>query len=229
MIELHIGNKNYSSWSLRPWVLMRQLGIPFVERLHPFPPNGDGQAIRALSPSGKVPCLVDDAVGLVVWDSLAIAEYLHERFPGVWPEDRAARVFARCAAAEMHSGFAALRSVCSMSCGVRVRLSETGPALQLDLERLAALLSAGLTRFGGPFLAGASFSAADAFYAPVAFRAQTYHLELPEPAGGYLARLLDLPAMREWYEAALGEPWREPEHDADTLRHGALEADLRGG
>ena len=225
MLELHIANKNYSSWSLRPWVLLRELGLPFVERLHAFEPDSDWSDFRALSPSGKVPCLVDGDV--VVWDSLAIVEYLHERFPTVWPSDSTRRAWARSAAAEMHSGFSVLRSSCSMSCGLRVRLHEISPPLQADLDRLAALLADGLGRFGGPFVAGPSFTAVDAFFAPVAFRMQSYHLDLPEPARAYMLRLLALPSMVEWYAAALAEPWREVAHDADCLAAGTLLADLR--
>lgn len=224
-MELHITNKNYSSWSLRPWVLMRVVGIPFDERLHPLEPAGDWRALRALSPTGKVPVLVDGDV--VVWDSLAIVEYLHEHFPGVWPADATARAWARSAAAEMHSSFGTLRTQCSMSCGVRVRLTTVGPDLQRDIDRVASLWATGLARFGGPWLAGASFTAVDAFFAPVAFRAQTYGLALPEVAAAYAARLRELPAMREWYEAGVAEPWRDEPHDADTLGFGELVADLR--
>ena len=215
MYRLSITNKNYSSWSLRPWLLLRQLGIPFDEQLVPLPEDGSDPfpAFRAVSPTGRVPCPHDGAT--VVWDSLAIAEYLAERHPGVWPTDPRARAWARCAAAEMHAGFGALRSQCSMSCGIRVRLDAIGPALARDLSRLGELWSEGLSRFGGPFLAGATFTAADAFFGPVAFRIQTYGLRLDEPAQGYAARLVALPAMRAWYDAALAERWREPAHEAE--------------
>jgi glutathione S-transferase len=221
---LHIGNKNYSSWSLRPWVLLEALEIPFEERMHVF---GPGFAARtgARSPTGKVPCLDHD--GRVVWDSLAIAEYLAERHPGVWPTDPDARAWARCAAAEMHSGFAALRETCSMSCGVRMQLHARPAALDRDLERLAALWTEGLRRFGGPFLAGATFGAVDASFCPVGFRVQTYGLELPDEAQGYAQRLLALPAMQRWYAAALAEPWRDTPHEQEIARAGRLLADLR--
>jgi glutathione S-transferase len=226
MLELHIANKNYSSWSLRPWVMLRELAIPFSERLHPFEPEGDWRELRAISPSGRVPCLVDDDV--VVWDSLAIVEYLHERFGGVWPAARIPRAWARSAAAEMHSGFATLRARCSMSCGIRMRLREIPGTLQADIDRVAALVADGLSRHGGPYLAGDRFSAADAFFTPVAFRVQSYQLDLPEPSRAYMGRLLGLPSMREWYEAALAEPWREEAHEAECLQYGVLIADLRG-
>jgi glutathione S-transferase len=228
MYELYIANKNYSSWSLRPWLLMRQLEIPFRERFMPFPTGGAGAGhpdhpFRAFSPSGRVPCLHDGAT--VVWDSLAIAEYLAERHPGVWPADAGARAWARSAAAEMHAGFGALRERCSMSCGIRVRLDEIPPDLAADLARLSELWRDGLARFGGPFLAGAAFTAVDAFFGPVAFRVQTYGLPLDEVSAAYAARLLALPPMRAWYEGALAETFRDPGHE--TLAGGTLIEDLR--
>jgi glutathione S-transferase len=225
MYSLHIANKNYSSWSLRPWVLMRTLGIAFTEQILPFEPGSNRERFRRFSPNGKVPCLVDQ--GVAVWDSLAIAEYLAERHPGIWPADPAARAWARCAAAEMHSGFAALREICSMSCGVRVQLHEQSPELRQDLERLQELWSDGLARFGGPFLADSAFTTVDAFFAPVAFRIQTYGLVLDGAAGAYAARLLTLEAMRQWYAEALGETWRDESHDAQTRHVGTLLADYR--
>lgn len=225
MYVLHIANRNYSSWSLRPWLLLEELGIPFEERLHRFQPGGSAEAFRRFSPTGRVPCLVDGA--LTVWDSLAITEYLAERHTGVWPEDAAARAWARCAAAEMHSGFGALREQCSMNCGIRARLHAVTPALHADLARLEQLWSDGLGRWDGPWLAGPAFSAVDAFFAPVAFRIQTYGLGLPEDAAAYASRLLELPGMRRWYAAALKEPWRDAEHEADVPRWGVITADLR--
>lgn len=225
MLTLFIANKNYSSWSLRPWVLMSELGIPFEEMLVPFGQGSNWHAFRKFSPSGRVPCLHDgDAV---VWDSLAIAEHLAENHPAVWPSDPAARSWARSAAAEMHAGFAALRNRCGMSCGVRVRLRETEPALKADIERIGELWCEGLTRFGGPFLAGKAFTAADAFFAPVAFRVQTYGLELPDAAADYARRLLALPSMRRWYDAALAETWRDEAHEEETRLNGEILEDLR--
>jgi len=225
MYELYIGNKNYSSWSLRPWVLMRELAIPFVEHVVTFDPGTSWTKFRAFSPSGKVPCLVDG--GAVAWDSMGIAEYLAERHAGVWAKDPPARAWARCAAAEMHSGFGALRQSCSMNCGLRVKLGEVSPALQRDLDRVDELWSEGLRRFDGPFLAGHAFTAVDAFYAPVAFRVRTYGLALSEAAAGYALRLLALPAMREWDAAALAEPWRDEEHEVDAMQGATLIEDLR--
>lgn len=161
MYDLYVANKNYSSWSLRPWVLMRQLEIPFTEHLIPFGNTASWDGFRKVSPSGKVPCLVD--AGTVVWDSLAIVEYLAERHPAVWPVNSSARAWARSAAAEMHSGFNELRNRCSMSCGLRIRLNEIPAVLERDIARVGALWSDGLRRFGGPFLSGRAFSAVDAF------------------------------------------------------------------
>ena len=224
MYTLHIGNKNYSSWSLRPWVLMRTLGIPFEEKLHVFGPGFKAKESGG-SPSGKVPCLHHDA--RIVWDSLAIAEYLAERHPGVWPANDDARAWARSAAAEMHSGFGALRNDCSMSCGVRVQLHKHSDALRADLRRLAELWGEGLGRFGGPFLAGKDFGAVDAFFCPVAFRVQGYGLELPAPAAAYVKRLLALDSMKEWYRAALAEPFRDEPHEVEIAQMGRITQDLR--
>ncbi len=225
MYQLHIGNKNYSSWSLRPWVLMRALGIPFEEHLVPFHDREAWERYRKVSPSGLVPLLVDG--NMSVWDSLAIVEYLAERHDGVWPQDSAARAFARSAAAEMHSGFSTLRNVCGMNIGIRVELSEEPAALKADLARLAALWGEGLSRFGGPFLAGGSFTAADAFFCPVAFRVQTYGLELDETSRAYVETLLAQPAMREWYDAGLSEGFRDWPHEDEVDRFGRIVEDLR--
>jgi glutathione S-transferase len=225
MYELHIANKNYSSWSLRPWVLLKALDIPFAEVIHPFPETGVWDNYRRFSPSGKVPCLVDG--GRVIWDSLAITEYIAEACAEVWPADKEARTWARCAAAEMHSGFQALRNNCGMSCGVRISLSGISEALQKDVNRIDELWSQGLDRFGGPFLAGSQFTAVDAFFAPVVFRAQTYQLPLGSKAQAYLAHMLALPAMQDWYTQALAETWREPAHEQEVLDAGTLLVDMR--
>jgi glutathione S-transferase len=228
MYQLHIANKNYSSWSLRPWLLLSELGIPFEERQVTFA-QGDGaswQAFRAFSPSGKVPCLRDG--DMVVWDSLAIAEYLAERHADVWPSDQVARAWARCAAAEMHSGFSALRNQCGMNCGLRIRLPDALPAaLRTDIARIDELWSEGLARFGGPFLAAAQFGAVDAFFAPVAFRIQTYGLTLGAAATAYAQRLLQLPGMRRWYAASLQETWRDEAHEQEARQSGSVWQDLR--
>jgi len=163
MYELFIANKNYSSWSLRPWVLMKALGIPVEERLIRFAsPEESRQAFLKFSPSGKVPCLKDGDTA--VWDSLAIAEFLAERHAGVWPGDANARAWARSAAAEMHSGFQSLRGTCNMNCGIRVKMKVVPEGVTQDLAQLDALWSDGLKKFGGPFLAGKDFTNADAFF-----------------------------------------------------------------
>jgi glutathione S-transferase len=224
MYELHIGNKNYSSWSLRPWVLLKALGIPFIERQHYF---GEGPGFSTFSPTALVPALVDGPT--TVWDSLAIAEYVFEDHPAVWPANKAARAFARSAAAEMHSGFSTLRNICSMSVGIRVKLHDTPPALMRDLARIDALWTAGLTNFGGPYLAGDAFTAVDAFFAPVAFRIQTYGagFELSHTARAYVDRVLALPAMIEWYEGGLAETQRDLPHEAEIEASGEIIADFR--
>ena len=223
---LHIANKNYSSWSLRTWSLMKTLNLPFEESVHPFPMGGGPCGFETFSPSGKVPLLEDGEH--TVWDTLAIAEYLAEQHPSVWPADTKARAWARSAAAEMHSGFGQLRKTCPMSCGVRVTLHQPLPSgLLIDLQRLQTLWTQGLHSFGGPFLAGNQFTAVDAFFCPVAFRVQTYGLPLSEACQAYVDNLLALPAMQAWYQAALKEPWIEPAHDADVLAFGALLQDHR--
>lgn len=225
MQTLYIANKNYSSWSLRPWVLMKELGIPFEERLIPFKDEANWSAYRAICPSGKVPCLIDDAV--TVWDSVAITEYLAEHHEGVWPTDAVARAWARCAVAEMHSGFPTLREICSMNIGLRIRLKATNPALRKDIDRIDALWSDGLRRFGGPFLAGDTFTAVDAFYTPVAFRVQTHGLPMSREAESYVLRLLSLASMTQWQSEALKEAWRDPDHEQEALESGDVLADHR--
>lgn len=226
MYILHIANKNYSSWSLRPWVLMKTLGIPFEERLHRFPYDTPSYPeFIKFAPSGLVPVLEDE--GDKAWDSLGIVGYLAERHPGVWPADPHARTWARSAAAEMHSGFGTLRNACGMNVGIRVRRPVITPALQRDLDRLDALWTEGLGRFGGPFLAGENFTAVDAFFCPVAFRAQTYGLPFGKGSMDYITRLLNLPAMQDWYSAGLAEDFREINHERETTDANEVIADYR--
>jgi glutathione S-transferase len=225
MYVLHIGNKNYSSWSLRPWVLMQTLGIPFTERQWVFAAQGNRERFRSFSPTGLVPCLHDGSN--VVWESLAIVEYLAERHAGVWPQHGRARAWARSATAEMHGGFGALRNGCSMNCGVRAHMHSISAPLAADMQRLDELWSEGLRHFGGPYLAGASFGAVDAFFAPVAFRTQTYALPFGTAATAYVARLLALPAMQQWYRDGVAEIWREPGHEEEVRQAGTITADYR--
>jgi glutathione S-transferase len=225
MYTLHIANKNYSSWSLRPWALLRELKIPFTENLIPFHREAEWAAYRRIAPNGKVPCLVDGDI--TVWESLAIVEYLAERHAGIYPEATDARAWSRSACAEMHAGFTELRNRCSMSCGVRVQLHDATAALTQDLSRIGALWNDGLEQFGGPFLAGAAFTAVDAFFAPVVFRLQTYGLTLDSAPMAYAARMLELASLRAWYEQGLREPWRDGAHDEEIARHGQVMQDLR--
>jgi glutathione S-transferase len=226
MYQLYIANKNYSSWSLRTWLLMRELRISFQESPILFGDSAAWEAYRKVSPTGKVPCLVDGAV--VVWESLAIMEYLAERHAGVWSSDLVTRAWARSAAAEMHAGFPELRRRCPMSCGVRVNLDQMTPELERDLGRIEQLWSDGLARFGGPYLAGAAFSAVDASFAPVVFRIQTYGLNLDHTAASYVSRMLGLPGMKEWYTDSLYAMQRDEAHDAAVMQAGKLTQDLRG-
>jgi glutathione S-transferase len=222
MYTLHIANKNYSSWSLRPWLLMKVLNIPFKEQLTAFKGPID---FKDFSPTGKVPCLIDN--DLIVWESLAIIEYLYEKHSSVWPTSTIARAWARCAAAEMHAGFNALRSQCPMNCGVRVRMNTINKALEKDIARIDELWSEGLSHFKGPFLAGENFSAVDAFFAPVVFRVQGFGLTLSPKAKQYAELILDLPAMKAWQQQAIAEIWRDPDHEAETLAAGAIISDHR--
>ena len=213
MIQLYIGNKNYSSWSMRSWVLMRQTGIEFEEvmlRFDGFTPDTQfKQEVRRLNPVEKVPVLVHD--GLVVWDTLAIAEYLAEQFPQrqLWPADRVARARARSICAEMHSGFGALRNACPMN--IEARLPKVGalalrdqPAVRADLQRIVSMWSGLLAEHGGPMLFG-TFSIADAYYAPVVMRLKTYALPVPADVTAYMDRVCALPGVKSWIDQALVE------------------------
>ena len=225
---LYIGNKHYSSWSLRPWVLLSQLEIDFQEELVPFDDGLLGSSyerFRQFSPTGLVPCLHDAENW--VWESLAIVEYLADRHPGVWPTDPAAKAWARSATAEMHAGFSALRNQCPMAVGLRIRLADKNADLDKDLKRLAELWQQGLDRFGGPYLAGDTFTAVDAFFCPVAYRVQTYNLTEHAVINNYSQQILQLPAMQAWTEAALTETWREPAHEEELAALGEITADLR--
>ncbi len=212
---LHIGEKNYSSWSARPWILMRQAGIPFTERLASLAPDAGKAARLAALPGGRVPVLEHD--GLMVWDSLAIAEYLAERHQGLWPADPVARAWARCMCAEMHGGFAALRSQMAMDVRSRRPQRKRSAAVLSDIARIEALWGETRRRFGaGGLLLFGEFTVADAYYAPVAFRFQTYGVEPAGEAGAYLRALLALPALRDWAAAGRDEA-PLPDHDLDLL------------
>jgi len=205
MYTLYLGNKNYSSWSLRGWLAVKLAGAPVTETMVPL--SGESQpnpANRSFSPTARVPCLHDGAT--IVWDSLSIAEYLAERHAGMWPGDAATRAWARSVCAEMHSGFSQLRNEMTMCIRERVDVRPWSPGLRREIARVTELWNEGRQRFaqGGAFLCGA-FSLADAFYAPVAFRFRTYAVAPEGAAGGYLAALLAHPFLREWEAAALKE------------------------
>jgi len=204
MYTLYVGNKNYSSWSLRGWLAARLSGAPFREVPVRLEGRGPNPANRHFSPSGLVPALHDGDT--IVWDTMAIGEYLAERHAGMWPQDARTRAFGRSIAAEMHSGFGALRNEMSMCIRERVDVRPWSDALIADIERIGTVWTDARTRFGrgGAFLLGA-FSLADCFYAPVVFRFQTYLVEPAGVTGEYAAAMRAHPFLREWEAAALAE------------------------
>jgi glutathione S-transferase len=216
-MKLYIGNKNYSSWSMRPWVLLTQAGIPFEEvmvRFDAFDAQSQfKRTMASISPTGKVPALVDSSADgdLKIWDTLAIAEYAAEQFPekNLWPKDKAARAIARSVCAEMHSAFTGLRSHCAMN--IEASLPEIGQllwrdqsAVQADVKRIVDLWGGLLEKHGGPMLFG-DFSAADAYFAPVCMRFNTYQLPLPANIAAYVARVTALQSVQAWIKDALAE------------------------
>lgn len=215
MLKLYIGNKNYSSWSMRPWVLLKQAGIAFEETMVRFGADAFAddssfkQGILAVNPSGRVPVLVDD--GFAVWDTLAIAEYVAEKFPEkqLWPQDAKTRARARSVCAEMHSGFGALRSACPMN--IEAPLSQTGaiiwrdqPAVRKDVQRIVTMWTELLEQHRGPMLFG-EFSITDAYFAPVCMRLKTYALPVPGVIADYIGRVCALPGVKAWIADALAE------------------------
>jgi glutathione S-transferase len=215
-MQLIIGNKRYSSWSLRPWILMTHFGIPFEEQLILLDEATTAAQIRAVSPSGRVPCLIDGDV--TVWESLAIIEYIADRFPElpIWPKDRQARAIARAISAEMHAGFAALRSACPMNLRRTFDWRDRGPGATADVARIEGLWRDARARFGagGPFLFGA-FSASDAMYAPVVLRLTGYAWPLSPDTRDYVDAMCDLPAMRAWASGAAEETAIVPSDELD--------------
>ncbi len=220
MPTLVIANKCYSSWSLRPWLLMRQLGLAFDEIVIPLDLADTKEKVLRHSPAGKVPILIDgDAT---VWESIAIMEYVGEAYGApVWPEDRTARAMARSVAAEMHAGFPALRSACPMNLGKRFAQKDRGEAVARDVARFSEIVRQARERFGagGPFLFG-KFTAADAMYAPLVTRLDTYSIALDGTTRAYVDAILSLPAFQEWRSAALKEEWIV---DADEVDEDAIE------
>lgn len=223
MYQLYIANKNYSSWSLRPWLLMTTLNIPFQEKSVHFTDNNWG-AFRIFSPSGKVPCLV--AEHITVWDSLAITEFVAESNPQVWPMNVRARAWARSASAEMHAGFGTLREMCSMNCSIQIQLHQITDDLQKDITRIDELWNEGLKEFGGNFLAGSEFTAVDAFFAPVVLRIATYGLQLSDAAMAYCELIQNLPALQTWIKTGQLEP-PEVAHEDVCVQYGKLIHDVR--
>lgn len=215
-LTLVIGNKNYSSWSMRPWIAMKAAGIAFNEIVIPLYEPGSKEEILKYSPAGKVPILIDD--GEPVWESLAILEHLAERFPqaGLWPADRRARSHARAVATEMHAGFQALRRDCTMNLWLPPKRRPQNEEVMENVRRIEALWADCRARFGsgGPFLFG-TFGNADAMYAPVVARFHNYGLPVSAETRAYMDAVMALPAWQEWLAAALKEPWvmkhNEPE------------------
>lgn len=219
-------NRNYSSWSLRPWMLMKALDIPFADRIIYFEED-NFERFREFAPNGQVPCLKDD--DRTIWDSLAIMEYLAERHPGCWPKDERARAWARCAVAEMHGGFAALRNICPVNIGVRAKLHGIEPGLQRNLNRIGELFAQGLDDFGGLWLAGDRISIVDAFFAPVAFRVRSFDLDIGEKGRAWVDQIIAHPAMQDWERQALAEPQREIAHEQEIAVVATVTDDFRTG
>jgi glutathione S-transferase len=207
-LTLILGNKNYSSWSLRPWIAMKAAGIAFDEQVIPLYEPGSREQVLKFSPAGKVPVLIDD--GRSIWESLAILEYLAEKFPktGLWPAEPGARSHARVVANEIHGGFSALRRNCPMNMWLPPKKRPQPDEVAADVRRIDALWSDCRARFGynGAFLFG-GFGAADAMYAPVVSRLHSYGLDVGKVARAYMDAVMALPAWAEWREAALKEPW----------------------
>jgi glutathione S-transferase len=215
-LTLVIGNKNYSSWSLRPWIALKVAGIPFREIVIPLYEPGSAEEIRKYSPAGKVPVLIDGDAH--VWESLAILEHLAERFPeaGFWPTDARARSHARVVATEMHAGFQPLRRDCTMNMWLPVKPRPQSDEVMGNVRRIEDLWRDCRARFGqgGPFLFG-GFGAADAMYAPVVSRFHTYGLPVGADTRAYMDAVMALPAWQEWYDAAMKETWIMKHNEPD--------------
>ena len=228
-LTLVIGNKNYSSWSFRPWIAMKSKGIVFEEIVIPLYEAGSKERILTHSPAGKVPVLIDGDVH--VWESLAILDYLAEAFPqaSLWPTDRAARAHARSIAAEMHAGFVALRRHCPMNMWRPAKTRELPPDVADNIRRIDAIWTECRKLYGGggSFLFGV-FGAADAMYAPVVSRLHTYAVTVSPVARAYMDAVMALPAWAEWRAAALKEPWILPDDEVDWPKVVREEAAAQG-
>ncbi|KAK4193113.1 putative GST-like protein [Podospora australis] len=246
--KLFITNQNYSSWSLRPWLLMKELGIPFQEEMRPLriPPDATSFSQpqwSEFSPVCHVPCLhsletEEDKNPIIIWESIAILDFLAEEFPDkhIWPADKRARAWARSAVAEMHAGFSTMRQEMGMNIGLRVQLSEEAfnDKLKADIKRISELWKEGMETFGGPFLAGREFTAVDAFFAPVVLRFETYlgaKERLRYSAKCYANVMLEVKGVKEWVAAALEETGRDEPHDRESVEGPGrvLVEDLRAG
>lgn len=220
MLELYIGNKNYSSWSLRPWLLMKHFGVHFVEHMVSVAGRDYNPALKPIAGNARVPCLHDD--GFAIWESLAIAEYLAERDPRMWPAGHRARARARSISAEMHAGFGSLRTAMPMNLKLKLKGKPASPEVQRDIDRVIEIWLDARENFAdaaGPYLFG-DFSIADTMFAPVVWRLHIYNVALPPLAAAYSETMLSHPAMVEWYRDALLEAEAHAHYDRLTDEYG---------
>lgn len=222
MLDLYIGNKNYSSWSLRAWLLLKHFDIPFREHMVSVAGRDYNALLKPLAGNARVPCLHDE--GFQVWESIAIAEYLAEQIPGIWPADRRARARARCIAAEMHAGFAKLRTAMPMNLKFKLKGKPATPEVQREIDRIVEIWEEARNQFSsdnGPYLFG-EFSAADAMYAPIVWRLHIYNVALPPVAAAYSTAMLAHPAMQEWHASALQESEAHAHYDKLAEEYGGM-------
>ncbi|UCV02222.1 glutathione S-transferase [Dechloromonas denitrificans] len=222
MFDLYIGNKNYSSWSLRPWLLMKHFAVPFTEHMVSVAGRDYNPALKPLAGNARVPCLHED--GFQVWESIAIAEFIAERYPAMWPADARARARARSISAEMHAGFAHLRTAMPMNLKLKLQGRPATPEVQRDIDRVSEIWSEARRDFAtadGPWLFG-SFSVADAMFAPIVCRFDIYNVSLLPVAAAYRDALLAHPALREWSAAALLESEAHAHYDRLVEEYGGL-------